>query len=74
VTFDLVITDGFSNTAGAVLVNLAELREAAGVTPVALFTGHRMELAGVQAAGFRDLIEKPFDIEALARQVRTLLT
>ena len=74
VTFDLVITDGFSRMADAVLANLAELREAAGVTPVALFTGHRLELASVRAAGFRDLIEKPFEVEALERQVRTLLT
>jgi CheY-like chemotaxis protein len=74
VTFDLVITDGFSRTAGAALVNTAELRAAAGITPVALFTAHKLEPASVQAAGFRDLIEKPFDLEALERQVRTLLT
>src|SRR6478752_4637688 len=38
VMFDLVLTDGFSKTAGAVLAKVADLRDAAGVTPVVLFT------------------------------------
>jgi CheY-like chemotaxis protein len=73
VDFDLVITDSFSPRPQTALINSAELLAAAGETPVALFSGYRMELAPAQAAGFRDLIAKPFDIDVLIRQVRTLL-
>jgi CheY-like chemotaxis protein len=73
VAFDLVMTDSFSKTAGAVLATVAEVREAAGATPVVLFTAHKLELDAVQAAGFRDLIEKPFELEAFASTIRALL-
>jgi CheY-like chemotaxis protein len=73
VTFDLVITDSFSSAPSGVFIHSADLLAAAGATPVALFSAHRMELAAAQAAGFRDLIAKPFDIEVLERQVRALL-
>ncbi len=73
VSFDLVITDGFSGAPGAVLVNSTDVLKSAGATPVALFTAHKLELDAVQAAGFRDLISKPFSIDALWRQVRSLL-
>jgi CheY-like chemotaxis protein len=73
VSFDLVITDGFSKTPGAVLLNLADLRSAAEQTPVVLFTAHRLELDAVRAAGFRDLIEKPFELEAFESTIRALL-
>ena len=73
VSFDLVVTDGFSKTVGAVVGNLAELREAARATPVVLFTAHRLDLDDVLAAGFRDLIEKPFELETLERSIRALL-
>ena len=73
VMFDLVLTDSFSQASGAALVTAAELREAAGGTPVVLFTAHRLELDAVQAAGFRDLIEKPFDVGDFERAIRTLL-
>lgn len=73
VAFDLVITDGFDYTAGAVLTSTEPILAAAGVTPVALFTAHRIELDAARAAGFRDLIEKPFDLETLEQQVRVLL-
>lgn len=73
VTFDLVITDGFSQTPGAVFVNAADLLEAADVTPVVLFTAHHVELDAALAAGFRDVIEKPFQLEVLEQHVRALL-
>jgi CheY-like chemotaxis protein len=73
VSFDLVITDSFSKTPGAVLVTVGELREAAGRTPVVLFTAHKLEPDAVQAAGFRELIEKPFDIDVFERTIRALL-
>jgi CheY-like chemotaxis protein len=73
VAFDLVITDSFETRPGEALLGAAETLTAAGATPVALFTGHRVELEPAHAAGFADLITKPFDIEVLARQVRTLL-
>jgi len=73
VTFDLVITDGFSGAPGAVFVNSTDVLNSAEATPVVLFTAHRLELDDVQAAGFRDLITKPFGIDTLWRQVRALL-
>src|SRR4051812_12374253 len=39
-TFDVVITDGFSRVPSAVLTNAAEVLQAAGTTPVALFSAH----------------------------------
>jgi CheY-like chemotaxis protein len=74
VAFDLVITDSFSKHPSRASINTAELLAAAEATPVALFSAHRMELEPAQAAGFRDLITKPFDIEELVQHVRTLLT
>jgi len=73
VAFDLVITDGFSTEPAGALVGSADVLQAAGATPVALFSAHRIELAAAQAAGFRDLIAKPFDVATLAQQVRVLL-
>ena len=73
VAFDLVITDGFSAAPTAVVTNTLDVLAAAGATPVALFTAHRLELDEARAAGFRDLIEKPFDLSAMERQVRALL-
>jgi CheY-like chemotaxis protein len=73
VRFDLVITDGFSSKPEVELLEAQAVLEAAGATPVALFTAHRFELDEVRAAGFRDVIEKPFDLETFEQQVRTLL-
>ena len=42
VSFDLVITDGFSRVPGAVFANTADLIRSAGVTPVALFSAHSL--------------------------------
>jgi DNA-binding response OmpR family regulator len=69
----LVITDGFSTEPGTVFVNTADLIRGAGVTPVALFSAHRLDRERAQAAGFRDLITKPFDLDTLVRQVKVLL-
>ena len=74
VAFDLVITDGFSAAATAVVTNTLDVLAAAGATPpVALFTAHRIALDEALTAGFRDVIAKPFDLDALERQVRALL-
>jgi CheY-like chemotaxis protein len=73
VNFDLVITDGFSREPGAVFVNMAELIRSAGVTAVALFSAHRLDRDLSRAAGFRDVIDKPFDLDTLVRQVKALL-
>jgi CheY-like chemotaxis protein len=73
ITFDLVITDGFSRVPGAVLVNTADVVRSAGVTPVALFSAHTLDVELARAAGFRDLITKPFDMDTLVRQVKALL-
>ena len=73
VTFDLVITDGFSRTEAAVLTSTADVLRKAGATPVMLFSAHTVEVDEARAAGFRDLITKPFDVKTLERQVRALL-
>jgi CheY-like chemotaxis protein len=74
VAFDLVITDAFSNTPAAVLAGTTEILAAAGGTPVALFTAHQVELDAALAAGFADLLAKPFELDTLERQVRALLS
>jgi two-component system response regulator MprA len=71
-TFDLIITDGFSRAAQDVVANTAAVLAAAGATPVVLFSAHRIERDAARLAGFRDVIPKPFDLETLERQVRTL--
>jgi len=71
--FDLVITDGFSKVAGSVMQNTADIVRRAGATPVVLFSAHTLDIAVALAAGFRDLITKPFDVDTLLRQVRTQL-
>jgi two-component system, OmpR family, phosphate regulon response regulator PhoB len=73
VSFDLVITDGFSREPGAVFVNTSDLLRSAGATPVALFSAHKLDLELAKAAGFRDVISKPFDLDILVRQVKVLL-
>lgn len=73
IRFGLAITDGFSPTPSGLLAEGADFLEAAGPMPVALFTAHPVELDAVRAAGFRALIEKPFDLDTLQRQVRALL-
>ena len=72
-SFDLVITDGFSKEPGAVFVNTTDLVRSAGVTPVALFSAHRLDRDLALVAGFRDVITKPFDLDTLVRQVKVLL-
>jgi CheY-like chemotaxis protein len=72
-SFDLVVTDGFSGMPSEVLPNVAELPEAAGATPVVLFTAHKLERDAVLAAGFRDLITKPFDLDDFEYRIRAAL-
>ena len=48
-SFDLVITDGFSREPGAVFVNTADLIRSAGITPVALFSAHRLDRERAQS-------------------------
>jgi DNA-binding response OmpR family regulator len=72
-SFDLVITDGFSRVPGTAFANMADLIRGAGVTPVALFSAHTLDLELAKAAGFRDIITKPFDLDTLVRQVTMLL-
>jgi len=40
---------------------------------VALFTAHRVALDAAQAAGFRDVLHKPFDVAELLSQIQDLL-
>jgi two-component system response regulator MtrA len=73
IAFDLVLSDGFVTDAAALVTTGQTLRAVAGGTPLVLFTAHRLTLDAAQAAGFSDLITKPFDLERLEQQVRALL-
>jgi CheY-like chemotaxis protein len=73
VDFDLVIADSYSSIPSGTFASTAAVLAAAGNTPVALFTAHRIELSQAQAAGFRTVITKPFDLDALLEQVAALL-
>jgi CheY-like chemotaxis protein len=51
-SFDLVITDGFSKQASAIFTRTHDVLQEARVTPVALFSAHTLELEQARAAGF----------------------
>ena len=72
-SFDLVITDGFGTLPREVFVNTADLVRSAGPIPVVLFSAHTHDLAVAKAAGFCDLITKPFDLDTLFHQVGGVL-
>ena len=71
--FDLVITDGFSTLPESTFANTADVVRSAGPIPVALFSAHTHDLDVAKAAGFRDLITKPFGLDTLVHQVKVLL-
>ena len=72
--FDLVLVDGLGGDREDGYANALSVLRAAGDTPVVLFTAHRREPDEVRAAGFADLISKPFEIDDLTQRVRTLLS
>lgn len=71
--FDLIITDGFAVTPTIGELGAADLIREAGGTPVALFTAQTVRREQALAAGFRELIEKPFDLDVFERRVRALV-
>ncbi len=73
VSFDLVITDGFSSVPGGVLASTADVIRCADPTPVVLCSAHPVNVADAVAAGFRDVITKPFDLETVIGQVTRCL-
>jgi DNA-binding response OmpR family regulator len=73
VGLDLVITDGFSTLPESTFANTADVLRSAGPTPVALFSAHTHDLDVAKAAGFSDLIAKPFNLDMLVHQVKVLL-
>ena len=60
---DLIVTDSFSPSSQHALTATGAVLRAAGTTPVVLCTGHHLEADAVRAAGFADLIRKPFDLD-----------
>jgi DNA-binding response OmpR family regulator len=70
---DLVLTDAFSSTPTDTLEATAELRQAAGETPIVLLTAHVVDADAVRDAGFAASIAKPFDVDLLLKQVHALL-
>ena len=72
-TFDLVLADGLSRDPEQAFATALTVLRAAGDTPVVLFTAHRREPDEVRAAGFAELISKPFNIDDLVERVRALV-
>ena len=74
-SFDLVLCDGLSSNPAVAWENALTVLGLAGETetPVALFTAHRPDPDAARAAGFRAIIEKPFDLETFRSQVGALL-
>ena len=72
--FDLVLVDGLSGDPEQAYATALTVLRVAGDTPVALFTAHRREPDDVRAAGFADLIGKPFEIDVLTQRVPALLS
>lgn len=71
--FDLVLTDDFTVRPGDVLTTTAPVRNAAGDTPVVLMTAHPLTLEEARAAGFSDLLTKPFDLAMVDAVIEDLL-
>ena len=76
-TFQLMITDAFA-VPGADPLDPAGLGSTAllavtGETPVLLYTAHPVAREAVCAAGFEDLLLKPFDLDQFEEQVCRLL-
>jgi CheY-like chemotaxis protein len=71
--FDLVLADNFTFHDDASMTETGPIRQAAGATPVVLCTADRITPEQATAAGFRGLITKPFELNSLLEQVRTLL-
>ena len=72
-TFDLVLADGLSRDPEQAFATALTVLRAAGDTPVVLFTAHRREPDEVRAAGFAELISKPFNIDDFTQRVRALV-
>src|SRR5215210_3346087 len=70
--FDLVLCDGLSSDPRRAWQNALAVLAAAGATPVALFTAHAVAPDRATAAGFRAVLRKPFDLDALLDLVRAL--
>jgi DNA-binding NtrC family response regulator len=70
----LVLSDAVgavSPADAAFWVGLEAIRDAAGTTPVVIFSAHRPEFfASYAERGFAGLLPKPFDIEQLVATVR----
>ena len=69
-TFDLVLVNGLSADREQAFAHAVTVRRAAGATPVVLFTGHRYDPETARAAGFADVISKPFDLSTFTERVR----
>jgi two-component system OmpR family response regulator len=76
-TFQLMITDAFAVPGADPLepsfVGSTTLLAVTGATPVLLYTAHPVAREAVCAAGFQDLLLKPFDLDQLEEQVARLL-
>ena len=73
--FDLVVTDSFSSSSSSLhgLTTTRVVLRAAGTTPVVLCTGHDLEAEAVRAAGFADLMLKPFDLDYFDACLRAVM-
>ena len=71
---DLIISDSGGVWPGDLWEALDDVREAAGATPVLIFSGHPpARFAGHTERGFAGVIAKPFDVEWFLAAVRVAL-
>ena len=72
--FDLIVTDSFSPSSQHALTATGAVLRAVGSTPVVLCTGHHLEADEVRAAGFAELIRKPFDLDHFDACLRAVMS
>jgi DNA-binding response OmpR family regulator len=73
-TVSLVLTDSFSLSPAGAVEGAQLLCERAGSAPVALMTGHRVDLREALERGYCDVILKPFELDDLVRRVKVYLS
>lgn len=71
--FDLIVCDGFRSGIDASADGSVAVLAAAGMTPVALFSGWGCQPEAVRAAGFAALLPKPFDFDAFDATIAQLI-
>ena len=73
--FDLILADSAGAGVADPWAGLEEVKDAAGDTPVVIFSAHDPQVfAGYAEHGFAGLVAKPFDLDELLGTVKVVLT